>query len=151
MKILSKLWRILVRGCAITTLITSIMFLVVTLTSTYDSIRINEYLLILGFSMIIALSIEVLYIRSLPLIVRLAIQYLALLVSFLLIFISSGNIQNKPGTIIIFVFIFTAAYALLAAAILLLLKAFGYYQKHLAFEAKPKTTSNKAPYQSRFQ
>lgn len=150
MKILRPILRILGRGCMITTAVTLIMFLAVSLSSSLDSIRIGQYLLIFAFSLLIALSLELFAIRTLPIFIRILIQYSSLIISFMVLFLSSGNIQSTPSSILIFTFAFTVFYAVICAIVFPLLRASGYYQQRLAYKPRSKKEEPKAPYQNRF-
>ncbi len=149
MKLARTIGRIIVHGFSIASFITLIMFLAVSMNSDLDSIRIGQFLLILAFSLVISASLKLFSLRKLHIMIRVAIQYLALLISFMVLFLSSGNIQATAPSILIFTFAFTLLYAVICGITLPILKATGLYEKHLAYTPTGKT-AEKQPYQSRF-
>ena len=149
MKYFKIVCNVIVTGFAIASFITLIMFLAVSMASDLDSIRFDQFILILLFSIIISASMRLFALRKLHIMIRIAIQYFSLLISFMLLFLSAGNIQNTVPSILIFTFAFTLLYAVLCAIIFPILKASGLYEKHLSYKPSGKAQEKK-PYQSIF-
>jgi hypothetical protein len=148
MKALVVLRRVFLRGCSLTALIALAMFIIVSAATDMNYIALSQYLLILAFSMLISLTQEIFALRFLHILLRILIQYAALLLSFLVLFISSGKIATTPSQIFIYIFMFTLIYVIVCAILFPLLKVTGYYGVHLAYQAKGQ---NSEDYQSRYR
>ena len=132
MKIVSKIYAILMRGFAICSAILLIMFLFARLVLDVPSISLNQFLLILAFSLPLSLAHELYFLRRLPFIARLGLHYISVTICFTVLFSVVGKIAHRPSTVFVWIVIFTLAYAVITGIVFPILRATGYYAKHLA-------------------
>lgn len=147
MKLLAKCASILTRGLAIATGIEFVMFLFARLLFETPAITFSQFLLILAFSMPVSLSHELFFLRRLSFWLRLTIHYLALTTCFTLLFFAVGKIPHRAATVFVYIVVFTAAYAVVAGILFPILRATGYYTRHMQ---KVLPASSDAPYERRF-
>ena len=131
MKVVSKIYTILIRGFAICTAILLIMFLFARLILDVPSISLKQFL------------------RRLPFIARLGLHYGSVTTCFTVLFSVVGKIAHRPATVFVWIVIFTLAYAVIAGIVFPILRATGYYEKHLA-RISPNQSSTETPYEKRF-
>lgn len=146
-KTLSVIWRTIARACVITTPLVLFMYIVSVASIGRDAMSVKDYCILLIYAAFISVTAEILRLRSLHILIRLAIQYLVLLVSFFLVFGIGDKIQIDAPSILIFTFVFTFGFALLWGLATPILLITGYYRKHLSQKVKKK---EKAAYQKRF-
>ena len=149
MKVVSKIYTILIRGFAICTAILLIMFLFARLILDVPSISLKQFLLILAFSLPLSLAHELYLLRRLPFIARLGLHYGFVTTCFTVLFSVVGKIAHRPATVFVWIVIFTLAYAVIAGIVFPILRATGYYEKHLA-RISPNQSSTETPYEKRF-
>lgn len=112
---MKRLENILLKACFYAVLIVTLFFLFTLMTSfTEAAIKIDTFMLILLFGLIIALADLVFKIEKINFALRLLIHYASLLITFVVIFVVSGKITGAGGgAVISAVFIFTVLYAVI--------------------------------------
>lgn len=147
MKLLTKCASILTRGLAIATAIELVMFLFARLVFDTPAISLTQFLLILAFSIPVSLSHELFYLRRLSFLLRLTIHYIALTTCFTLLFFAVGKIPHRVATVLVYIVVFTVAYAIVAGIVFPILRATGYYARHMQRDVSGAT---EALYEKRF-
>lgn len=150
MKALQIIRRVFVRGCALTALITLFMFLIASVGSDLNGITLTQYLLIFAFSMLISLSGEIYALRFIHILLRILVQYAALLVSFLVLFIKTGKIAANANSVLIYILLFTLIYAVVCGILFPVLRAVGYYQKNLSYLPRTEKPKEEQTYTNRY-
>ncbi len=150
MKALKLIRRVFVRGCALTALITLFMFLIASVGSDLNGITLTQYLLIFAFSMLISLSGEIYALRFIHILLRILVQYAALLISFLVLFIKTGKIAANANSILIYILLFTLIYAVVCGILFPVLRAVGYYQKNLSYLPRAEKPKAEQTYTNRY-
>jgi hypothetical protein len=142
--------KILVSSCVICTLISVFFYLVAAIVNGEDetlldpAINLRQFLLILLFSLLVALANRLLSFQKLHIALRIAIHYATLLAAFLVVFVAAGKLKiSGPSSVFLSVMIFTVLYAVCFVAGYFLLRLFGAIPK----EEKKK---DETPYRSRF-
>ena len=123
--------KILVSSCVICTLI-SIFFYFITAIVNADetlidpAINLPQFLLILLFSLLVALANRLLSVKKLHILLRILIHYATLLAAFLIVFVSAGKLKiSGAASLFLAIVIFTVLYALFFVAGYFLLRLFG--------------------------
>lgn len=148
MKVVSKIYAILMRGFAICSAILLIMFLFARLILDVPSISLGQFLLILAFSLPLSLAQELYHLRRLPFIARLGLHYVSVTICFTVLFSVVGKIAHRPSTVFVWIIIFTLVYAVIAGTIFAILRATGYYAKHLS--CNKRNQNDASTYEKRF-
>lgn len=153
MKIAARIYTVIVRCFAIAALITLVMLLFAKILDLPSidapAITISRFLQILAFSVPLSLTYEVFPLRRLPFFARLAIHYAVTTACFTLLFAVIGNIGKRPLGVLIWIFVLTALYAVVAAIVLPILRATGYYAQHLSRNGSAPG-ANETQYEKRF-
>lgn len=153
MKIAARIYTVIIRLFAIAALITLTILLFAKILDLPNvdapAITLSRFLQILAFSLPLSFAYEVFPLRRLPFFARLAIHYAVTTICFTLLFAVIGNIGKRPLGILIWIFVFTALYAVVAAIVLPVLRATGYYAQHLSRTGTAPGT-NEATYEKRF-
>ena len=146
---MKRLEKLFLKACAYAVLIVTLFFLFTLATSfTEAAIKIGTFMLILLFGLIIAAADLIFSIEKINKALRLLIHYAALLVTFIVIFVLSGNITaGGGGAVISAIFIFTVLYAVLFTVIFLVKRAVGTADKGLD-KRMPKQAEKKPAYKS---
>ena len=152
---MKHLRKIATGGCVFTTVITLLFSIVAFIINRsegiYDrvSLPISQFLWILLFSFVISAANHVFFLRRLHTALRLLIHYVALLVSFIFVFIVAGNLNiTGPASVFIAIFVFTILYAILMAIVLAFLRALGYLDKTIGYAHKVRDAEQ---YKNRFK
>lgn len=153
MKVIARIYSIIVRSFAICTLITlAMLFFAVILdipNINVPSVTLARLLQILAISIPLSLAHELFSLRRLPFTARLAIHYVSVTACFTALFAVVGNIGDRPFAVFIWIFVFTIAYSVVAAIVLPILRATGYYARHLS-RPIPGGEEKSQPYEKRF-
>lgn len=153
MKIAAKIYTVVIRFFAIAALITLGLLLSAKILDLPNietpAVTLSRFLQILAFSLPLALAYEIYPLRRLPFIARLAIHYVVTTACFTLLFAVIGNIGQRTFGVIIWIFVFTVLYTVVAAIVLPVLRATGYYSTHLSRIGKV-AGSNGTTYENRF-
>ena len=153
MKIAAKIYAVIVRFFAIAALITLVMLLFAKILDLPNievpAVSLSRFLQILAFSLPLSLAYEIFTLRRLPFFARLAIHYVVTTAAFTLLFAVIGNIGKRPLGVLIWIFVLTALYAVVAAIVLPILRATGYYADHLSRKDNV-AGGNEPPYEKRF-
>ena len=143
--------KILVSTCVVCTLISVFFYLVAAIVNGEDdtlldpAINLRQFLLILLFSLLVALANRLLTVRGLHIVLRILIHYATLLATFFIVFIAAGKLKiSGPASVFLSVMIFTVLYAVCFTAGYFLLRLFGAIQK-------PEKNGGSTPYDSRFR
>lgn len=153
MKIAAKIYAVIARALAICALITFAMLLFARVLDVPNtdapSITLSRFLQILAFSVPLSLAHELFALRRLPFIARLAFHYASVTLFFTLLFVVVGKIASRPFAVLIWIFVFTLLYAVIAGIVFPILRATGYYAKYLARIDRTGEDSQ-PPYEKRF-
>ncbi len=85
------------------------------------AMKVGFFFLFLGFSAVLAAAQEFFYIRALPVAARCGLHYLTFLISFILLYIFSGNYGQRGSTgLFIATVLFSFAYGLVLAIFLVI-------------------------------
>ncbi len=142
--------KILVSSCVVCTINSVFFYFVAAIVNEVESlfdetaVTFRQFLLILLFSLLVALANRLLSFQKLHIALRIAIHYATLLAAFLVVFVAAGKLKiSGPSSVFLSVMIFTVLYAVCFVAGYFLLRLFG---------AIPKEEKNKdeTPYRSRF-
>ncbi|MBP3591535.1 MAG: DUF3021 family protein [Clostridia bacterium] len=119
---MQKLWHILRRGMVYETGILVIFYLFsFVLPLEQPGIGAVYFFLILTFSMILSLAQELFSVQRLPLLARYALHFAALLTSFILLYIVTGNYaQRGPSSFFVAIVLFAFGYVIVALPIALI-------------------------------
>lgn len=147
---MKRIENILLRACGFTILITLLFYVIAFVGQlTEPRIKFGTFALIFAFSVVISLANTVLKMNKPSFLWRILIHYSALLVSFSVIFIISGNIKSEgPGGILSAVIIFTFLYAIVFTLSYLIIKAVRASDKGLDMRRGGKKKQETKPYKS---
>ena len=152
---MKRLENLLLKGCGFTIAILTLFYLFPALSkAANESISFSTFALIFGFGMLISVATMIFEIKSINSAIRILIHYLALMVAFCVVFISTGNISaDTPAKVFTAVIIFTVFYAFffgLTVATKKLVKLIDEKaDKHITQKSKAKSKAeNKKPYKS---
>lgn len=143
--------KILVSTCVVATLISVFFYFLAAIVNEVESlmdetaVTFRQFLLILLFSLLVALANRLLSVRSLHAALRVAIHYATLLAAFLVVFVAAGKLRiSGPSSVFLSVMIFTVLYAVFFVA--------GYFLSRL-FRDDPdeKKKADDAAYRPRFK
>ena len=148
MKIIRSLYRALLRGCALTAVVSLFLFTTMSEETGKSYMAMTDYLAILLFCLVLAATAELYGVRRLHIMIRIAVQYAVSMTAFLIIFATAGKISTAPATLFIFIFLYTVVFGVICGILFPLLKAIGYYQKHLSWTSPEEEA--RTPYQKRF-
>lgn len=111
--VMKRLENFLLKACGFTVAILTLFYLFPALSrAANESISFSTFALIFGFGMLISIATMIFEIKSINLVLRILIHYIALMVAFCTVFISTGNISaDTPAKIFTAVIIFTVFYA----------------------------------------
>lgn len=142
--------KILVSSCVICTLISVFFYLVAAIVNGEDetlldpAINLRQFLLILLFSLLVALANRLLSVQKLHLVLRILIHYATLLAAFLVVFVAAGKLKiSGAASLFLAIMIFTVLYALFFIA--------GYFLLRLLGAIPKKKKDEPATYSSRFR
>ena len=149
MKTLEKL---ILKACAYAVLVTTLFFIFTMMTSfTEAAIKMETFMLILLFGALIAVADLIFGIKKLRMGLRVLIHYGALLLTFIVIFIISGNITvNGPGAVFSAIFIFTILYAVLFLLVYLFVRSIKAVDTRIE-KRIPKKEAEKPKYKSLYK
>ena len=116
---MKKIREIFQGACGITVFTLALFYLFAAISKlSTPRIGFGMFGLIFGFSCLIRLANELLSLERMHMLLRIAIHYTALLISFCVVFITSGNIAgNGAAAVFSAIAVFTFLYALLFTAI----------------------------------
>lgn len=111
---MKKIEKLLLRGCGFTIAILMLFYIFANVNNRNNAnIAFSTFLLILGFGLLISVATLIFEIKSLKLPFRIIIHYVVLLLSFCVVFISTGNIAlDSSAKVFSAVIIFTVFYTL---------------------------------------
>ena len=142
--------KILVSSCVICTLISVFFYFIAAIVNNGDetlldpAINLRQFLLILLFSLLVALANRLLAYPKLHIALRILIHYATLLSAFLVVFIWAGKLKiDGPAAVFLSIMIFTVLYAVCFVAGYFLLRLFGALPE--------KTKKEETPYNPRFR
>ena len=143
--------KILVSTCVVATLISVFFYFLAAIVNKVESlmdetaITFRQFLLILLFSLLVALANRLLSVKSLHAVLRVAIHYATLLAAFLVVFVAAGKLKiSGPASVFLAVMIFTVLYAVFFVA--------GYFLSRLFRDAPDeKKKTDDAAYRPRFK
>ena len=141
--------KFILKSCAYAVLILTLFFLFTLATSfTEAAIKIGTFMLILLFGVVISTADLIFCIESVSKALRLLIHYGSLLLTFIVVFVFSGNISSSGGgAVISAIFIFTVLYAILFLIIYLIKKSVGKADQKLD-KRVPKKVKEVSSYKS---
>lgn len=143
--------KILVSTCVVATLISVFFYFLAAIVNEVESlmdetaVTFRQFLLILLFSLLVALANRLLSVKKIPIVARVAIHYATLLAAFLVVFVAAGKLKiSGPSSVFLAVMIFTVLYAVFFVA--------GYFLSRL-FREKPdeKEKAENSAYRPRFK
>ena len=143
---MKKLESILLSGCAYAVAIIALFFGFAAISKITEArIGVGQFFLILLFGQIISVAGYILKNASWHFLIRYALHYLTLFLTFCVIFIVNGNINSKGGSAIFSALvIFTFFYALVFFLIYILKKSFSTVEKKLPKQSsKNQANQNK--------
>ncbi len=150
MKIVTLIWRCIMRSFAYTSLFALALYLMMALTDpTMNAMVPAQYLLLLLFGTICGFAQELFILRRLPLVARIGIHYGTLLVSFFLIYIFSNKISPEFGKLMIFALIFSLIYAAIVGIAFAILHFTGIYRDKYAYQSNGEKIEE--PYINKFR
>lgn len=124
--------KILVSTCVTCTLISVFFYFVAAIVNEVESlfdetaVTFRQFLLILLFSLLVALANRLLSVRKLHAALRILIHYATLLAAFLVVFVAAGKLKiSGPSSVFLSIMIFTVLYAVCFTAGYFLLRLFG--------------------------
>ena len=142
--------KILVSSCVICTLISVFFYFVAAIVNGDETlidpaINLRQFLLILLFSLLVALANRLLSYQKLHIVFRILIHYATLLAAFLIVFVAAGKLKiSGAASLFLSIMIFTVLYAVFFVAGYFLLRLFGALPNKKN-EEEPRT------YRSRFR
>lgn len=142
--------KILVSSCVVCTLISVFFYFVAAIVNEVESlfdetaVTFRQFLLILLFSLLVALANRLLSVAKLHIAWRILIHYATLLAAFLIVFVAAGKLKiSGPSSVFLSIMIFTVLYAVCFVAGYFLLRLFGALPE--------KTKKEETPYNPRFR
>lgn len=123
--------KILVSSCVICTLISVFFYFVAAIVNGDETlidpaINLRQFLLILLFSLLVALANRLLSFRKLHIVLRILIHYVTLLAAFLVVFVAAGKLKiSGAASLFLAIMIFTVLYVAFFVAGYFLLRLFG--------------------------
>ena len=124
--------KILLSTCVNCTLISVFFYFIAAIVNKVESIMnetavtFRQFLLILLFSLLVALANRLLSVRKLQIVLRVAIHYATLLAAFLVVFVAAGKLKiSGAASVFLAIAIFTVFYAAFFAAGYFLIRLFG--------------------------
>lgn len=115
--------KILVSTCVVSTLISVFFYFLAAVVNEVESlmnetaVTFRQFLLILLFSLLVALANRLLSVRSLHAVLRVAIHYATLLAAFLVVFVAAGKLHiSGASSVFLAVTVFTVLYAVFFVA-----------------------------------
>ena len=142
--------KILVSSCVVCTLISVFFYFVAAIVNEVESlfdetaVTFRQFLLILLFSLLVALANRLLSVTKLHIAWRILIHYATLLAAFLIVFVAAGKLKiSGPSSVFLSIMIFTVLYAVCFVAGYFLLRMFGALPE--------KAKKEEPPYNPRFR
>lgn len=142
--------KILVSSCVVCTLISVFFYFVAAIVNEVESlfdetaVTFRQFLLILLFSLLVALANRLLSVAKLHIAWRILIHYSTLLAAFLIVFVAAGKLKiSGPSSVFLSIMIFTVLYAVCFVAGYFLLRLFGALPE--------KAKKEEPPYNPRFR
>ena len=143
--------KILVSSCVICTLISVFFYFIAAIVNNGDetlldpAINLRQFLLILLFSLLVALANRLLAYPKLHIALRILVHYATLLAAFLVVFVAAGKLKiSGAASLFLSIMIFSVLYAVFFVAGYFLLRLFGALPNKKN-EEEPRT------YRSRFR
>ena len=148
---MKKIENLVLSACAFTVMILFLFYLFAVIGQfTEPTITFPTFLLIFGFSAIIAVTSMILRVERLKMFTRIAIHYASLLIAFTVVFLTSGNLASG-GTPIVFsaVVVFTFLYGIIFTATYFICKGLRSADRKISNrQQKNATASKKSEYKS---
>ena len=147
---MKRIENILLKASGFTILILLLFYIVAFIGQWVEpAIKFGTFAIIFAFSIVISLANTVLRMEKPSFLWRVLIHYAALLISFSVIFIISGNIRSEgAGGILSAIIIFTFLYAIIFTVTYLIMRAVKASDKRLDKRAGGKKKEEKKPYKS---
>ena len=142
--------KILVSSCVVCTVISIFFYFIAAIVNEVESlfnetaVTFRQFLLILLFSVLVALANRLLSVSRLHVALRILIHYATLLAAFLVVFIRAGKLKiNGPAAVFLSIMIFTVLYVAFFLLAYFTLRFLGALPNRKEPEEKPE-------YRSRF-
>ncbi len=120
----------LLMACLYTVIVTFLLLLLTTTEGWLDepAIPLGRFFEIFAISLLVAFSMILFKIQSLPKFIALILNYTTILIGFFVIFVASDrlSLSSNTGKIFIYLILLTVCYALIATAVFFLKRAIGY-------------------------